>query len=333
MKIFIYEELLLDQNIKLINDYFSKKFFLSQHLKYFQEIYSKLKQHQTFNPNEADYFLIPIFFIGWQFENLDPFKILNIDSSQFHKGKHILISTGDFGQRVKESYEVESKNNPNRAYFKNYSWLDKNYILIVFESTNSLYPEDIAIIPYINDEKVDPSHLVKRGKNQNIFASFCGEVIYTCLPISHIRGGKLYNLAKIDKDFLIGNPNEIKNILNEKITSRELISRSVFTLCPAGYGRWTYRWIEALSCGSIPVIISDGYILPFADKINWDDYVIKLPESELFNLPAMLKSMPHERILKMQDNILQSHHLFQREHVLNCLVDRLISNSKSNQKY
>ena len=42
----------------------------------------------------------------------------------------------------------------------------------------------------------------------------------------------------------------------------ELVSRnSVFTLAPAGYGRWTYRFFQTIQWSSIPVLISDDVII------------------------------------------------------------------------
>ena len=49
----------------------------------------------------------------------------------------------------------------------------------------------------------------------------------------------------------------------------ELMSRSVFALCPRGYGRTSYRMYEALQLGCIPVYIHDEPWLPYADELDW----------------------------------------------------------------
>lgn len=44
----------------------------------------------------------------------------------------------------------------------------------------------------------------------------------------------------------------------------KILSESVFTLCPRGYGKSSFRIQEALQYGSIPVYISDEFVLPYA---------------------------------------------------------------------
>lgn len=49
-----------------------------------------------------------------------------------------------------------------------------------------------------------------------------------------------------------------------------VISESIFTLCPRGYGSNSFRICEAMQYRSIPVYISDEFIRPFNDRIeNW----------------------------------------------------------------
>jgi hypothetical protein len=317
MKIYIYEELILDPCYQAINDHFKDSFHLKVHFDYLIDIYETLKPYQTRNPKEADLFFVPLFVLGWQFANKDPAETIEKCCQHLHRGRHILLSTGDFGQREESDYELKATAWPQRAYKSRYKWLDDRFLLLVFESTDTLFPQDIAILPYqMND-------IVTENCQRGIFASFSGAVQHPHLPPSHIRGGRLNELREIDSSFLIGTPDEFNRALGKKISFHELMSRSVFTLCPAGYGRWTFRLIEALLCGSIPVIISDGYILPFADKINWDKYVIRVPEIELMNLPIFLRSIPQEQIAQMHKNILNSHNLFKREFTLQCLLDRL----------
>jgi Exostosin family len=317
MKVYIYDELILDPSYQAINDYFKNSFHLQVHFDYLIDIYETLKPYQTSNPEEADLFFVPLFILGWQFANIDPAETIEKHCGHLFRGKHILLSTGDFGQREESDYELKATALPNRAYKSRYQWLDNRFLLLVFESTDTLLPQDIAILPYqMND-------IATENYPRDIFASFSGAVQHPYLPPSHIRGGRLSELRKIDPNFLIGTPDELNNAFGRKISFHELMSRSVFTLCPAGYGRWTFRLIEALLCGSIPVIISDGYVLPFADKINWDKYVIRVPEIELANLPILLKSIPQEQIGQMLKNILDSNNLFKREFTVQCLLNRL----------
>ena len=55
---------------------------------------------------------------------------------------------------------------------------------------------------------------------------------------------------------------------------KDLINRSLFSLCPRGYGETSFRIQEALQCGSIPVYVSDYFIEPF--NIPFETYGIKV---------------------------------------------------------
>lgn len=74
-----------------------------------------------------------------------------------------------------------------------------------------------------------------------------------------------------------------------------ILSRSVFTLCPRGYGPTSFRIAEAMQYGSIPVYISDNFIEPHG--INFNEYGVKIyPEATIayvlsrVDIPALQKA-------------------------------------------
>jgi len=83
---------------------------------------------------------------------------------------------------------------------------------------------------------------------------------------------------------------------------KEIMERSIFSLCPRGYGRTSFRINEALNLGSIPVYIYDDAWVPFSDKIDFSEYGVLVHESELHNLDDMLKSITDEQIDKLREN-------------------------------
>lgn len=52
------------------------------------------------------------------------------------------------------------------------------------------------------------------------------------------------------------------------------MERSVFSLCPRGYGKTSFRLYEAIHLGSIPIYLSDDHWLPYSDIIDWTDFCI-----------------------------------------------------------
>jgi hypothetical protein len=98
---------------------------------------------------------------------------------------------------------------------------------------------------------------------------------------------------------------------------------SVFTLAPAGYGKWTYRFFQAIQWGSIPILLSDGYIKPFADRIPYDDFSITVNESEINNLDKIIRAIPSERIKEMQTALKDSQKYFTKESFFKLLTQTL----------
>lgn len=68
-----------------------------------------------------------------------------------------------------------------------------------------------------------------------------------------------------------------------------LLKESVFSLCPRGVGRHSFRLLEAMVFGSIPVILSDGYALPFAPELDLSECTIVWPEAQHHRLQAFLR--------------------------------------------
>ncbi|MGE4552464.1 MAG: class I SAM-dependent methyltransferase [Desulfovibrionaceae bacterium] len=55
--------------------------------------------------------------------------------------------------------------------------------------------------------------------------------------------------------------------------------KSWAVLCPRGMGSSSVRFYETLCMGRIPVHISDEYVFPFADEIDYSRFCIDIPES------------------------------------------------------
>ena len=47
-----------------------------------------------------------------------------------------------------------------------------------------------------------------------------------------------------------------------------------FTFCPGGRQAATYRLREAISAGSVPVVVDDRTMMPYAEVIDWSQIVV-----------------------------------------------------------
>ena len=103
--------------------------------------------------------------------------------------------------------------------------------------------------------------------------------------------------------------------LYDTVMFEELMDSSVFALCPRGIGRHSFRLLEAMVAGAIPVILSDGYALPFAPEIDMSQCAIVYPEDQLQILPKFLRSITKkERMERLEACRTFTRWMFRCEH-------------------
>lgn len=96
--------------------------------------------------------------------------------------------------------------------------------------------------------------------------------------------------------------------LDPKIARKEYIENMRdcdFVLAPKGDGNFSVRFFEALSLGRIPLLIDTDCVLPLADEINYDDFILRVPLCDLDCLPARVsefysKLQPDQFLLKQR---------------------------------
>lgn len=80
-----------------------------------------------------------------------------------------------------------------------------------------------------------------------------------------------------------------------------IIASSTFTLCPRGFGPTSFRIQEAMQFGSIPVYISDEFVIPHG--IPFEDYGVIINAKDAGRINEILRSIPQEEIRHKQANI------------------------------
>lgn len=81
----------------------------------------------------------------------------------------------------------------------------------------------------------------------------------------------------------------------------EILSRSVFTLCPRGYGITSFRIMEAIQYGSIPVYISDRFIFPHG--IDFNEYGVVVHSSDASRVDQILSQISEDEIKMKQSKL------------------------------
>ena len=88
-------------------------------------------------------------------------------------------------------------------------------------------------------------------------------------------------------------------VIKEKVNYNnfiDIMERSVFSLCPRGYGATSFRICESLQHGSIPIYVYDKDWTPWFDEFDFNDIGIKIHETEIGNISKIIESKTEEEI-------------------------------------
>lgn len=122
---------------------------------------------------------------------------------------------------------------------------------------------------------------------QKYFASFLGQ-------ITHPLRKQLVEMHGRHPDFYM------RTAHTQPRHYAEILANSQYTLCPRGYGITSFRLIEALQYGSVPVYISDEFAYPYDHALS--DYCIQITPAELPRLPEILRSINNHQYEQLRHN-------------------------------
>ncbi|KAJ7525400.1 hypothetical protein O6H91_17G048900 [Diphasiastrum complanatum] len=101
---------------------------------------------------------------------------------------------------------------------------------------------------------------------------------------------------------------------------------STFGLAPAGRSPASYRMLEVLSAGTIPILIGDNYVRPFNTLIQWQDCLLQFPISEIHRILPTLRALPRGDVEARQKYCRQVFDKFLKDD--NTLVNSIIQSLK-----
>jgi len=133
------------------------------------------------------------------------------------------------------------------------------------------------------------------NKKRDIFASFVG--------IINNKNNDKHDVRKKMRDIVFTSQNYdfyYTESSNDIAEFEQIMNRSIFALCPRGFGKTSFRMYEAIQMGCIPVYIYDDPWLPYEQEINWEDFSVSCHVDDLSYLPDILHSYSEEKIKKMQ---------------------------------
>lgn len=155
-------------------------------------------------------------------------------------------------------------------------------------------------------------------ENRDIFVSFVGSNTH---PLRAECFQSLHNKNGVYLDVKNWNPAVSAGELD---TFRDITSRSVFSLCPRGYGKSSFRMYESMQMGTIPVYVSDNHYTPWLDELDWNDFSVIIKQNEIPNLYEILSSVSQEDINKKRDKLKEVYPKYFSMHgVYNNIMKRL----------
>ncbi|MED6287144.1 Exostosin-1a [Characodon lateralis] len=81
---------------------------------------------------------------------------------------------------------------------------------------------------------------------------------------------------------------------------REMLYNSTFCLVPRGRRLGSFRFLEALQAACVPVMLSNGWELPFSEIIDWNTAAVIGDERLLLQIPSTVRSIHQDRILSLR---------------------------------
>lgn len=225
---------------------------------------------------KTDYIYIPIFWTSFYIlrkygtqitdlldflDKLDKtkkyFTIVQYASGIFVKNTNINItvfSAGGGGINIKKFTEkkVKMNNNPNR---------------VIFIGNKGNFDLPLLCQPLIKSENY----------KKDILCSFMGRFdTHPCrFDMEYIKS----------KDIIISSPNNFTNY-------KKILQKSIFALCPRGYGYTSFRLFEAMFMECIPIYIwEDKIVLPFSDEIKWKEFCIIIHSKDIKKIPQIIKNI------------------------------------------
>ncbi|GAA0180838.1 glycosyltransferase [Lithospermum erythrorhizon] len=96
---------------------------------------------------------------------------------------------------------------------------------------------------------------------------------------------------------------------------REFMKTSRYCICAKGYEVHTPRVVESIYSGCVPVIISDNYVPPFFEMLDWEAFSVFILEKDIPNLRTILLSISGEKYITMHQRLkaVQQHFLWHKK--------------------
>ncbi|KAI3858687.1 hypothetical protein MKW92_031755 [Papaver armeniacum] len=292
-KIFVYEE----GELPIFHDGPCKSIYSTEGLFIHQ---MEMNNHfRTKNPDEAHVFFLP-FSVVRMVQYLyvpDSHEIKSIGRTvvdyvdvvarkypywnRSNGGDHFMLSCHDWGPRT-SSFVPELFNNSIR-------------VLCNANTSEGFNPSKDASFPEIHLRTAYATALLGglSPSGRTILAFFAGGLH------GHIRYLLMNQWKNKDQDVLV------YDRVPKGVSYDNMMKTSKYCLCPSGYEVASPRIVEAIYAECVPVLISDHYVPPFSDVLNWNSFSVQISVSDIPNIKKILMGISQSQYIRMQRRVKQ----------------------------
>lgn len=219
-----------------------------------------------------------------------PSQIDTVNFISIHRRKIMHWHKTGFGRQTEkpppERYKTRHTQQRMHTGTKSVETVDNNPNPLK-ESKNLLfYTKNHISIPLLSSIRKASKNAKWTGKRK-LLASFIGD-----LAVHPIRGLMRDSLSKRSDVCIQGGKYKFSQHVNR---FDELMLNSTFALCPRGYGNTSFRLVEAMQFGAIPVYISDVFTLPYNDKMDWNKIAVLIEPNQFPKIYQILKDIEDDQ--------------------------------------
>jgi hypothetical protein len=218
--------------------------------------------------------------------------------------------TAVYNHRVKEGLGPGTPNSQLRnqlsEYLRSLNPDDKYFIVCTHDDAPAelLPPDTLVFSAGGNSKRIDISIPLTCGPHdgpgdhiRTIPLSFVGSLTH---PLRYSMARTLQGKSGVFLNATEWSP----EVPNDRVDLfKKVTQRSIFSLCPRGYGATSYRLYEAMQLGAVPVYVSDRHLLPWSDEIDWSEFCIVVDPDNIQNILEKTLGIPASKLRKMQEKL------------------------------
>jgi hypothetical protein len=161
--------------------------------------------------------------------------------------------------------------------------------------SNKFYTKNHINIPLLSSVHKSSKNVNWSGKRR-LLASFIGDI--------NVHPIRKQMKEVLSKNRIIIDHGRYKQAADVS-RFEDCMKNSTFALCPRGYGNTSFRLVEAMQYGAIPVYISDVFTLPFNDVIDWNSIAVLIKPEQFPRAHSILKDIEsdEEKVNSYRQNI------------------------------